>query len=277
MIFSRKTWGRRQRNTATAGHPKFKERIVSIRNPVHGDRPEQVAAAANRFAAELHPLTRLRETLRQRMRLATWRIGIGAVYGLKRAIDLTGAALGTLLLAPVFILTALAIKLEDRGPVFYAQTRVGLHGRTFRMFKFRSMVVDAERLQRKLDAQNESAAGVLFKMRDDPRITRVGRLIRKLSIDELPQLLNVLGGSMSIVGPRPPLPREVEQYTQEERMRLEVKPGITCIWQVSGRSEIDFQGQVRLDLDYIRGRSFLGDIALILRTIPVVLLGKGAY
>ena len=239
--------------------------------------PPAGARAADHFVAELHPVARATATLRRRRRLAVWRIGVSAVYGLKRSIDLAGAAFGTLLLAPVFILTALAIKLEDRGPVFYAQTRVGLHGRNFRMFKFRSMVVDAERLQRKLDAQNESVAGVLFKMRDDPRITRVGRLIRKLSIDELPQLFNVLGGSMSIVGPRPPLPREVEQYTQEERMRLEVKPGITCIWQVSGRSEIDFQGQVRLDLDYIRGRSFLGDIALILRTIPVVLLGKGAY
>jgi lipopolysaccharide/colanic/teichoic acid biosynthesis glycosyltransferase len=250
---------------------------MSKRIPVPGDAPNRNAASANRFAAELNPMSRFRGQLRQRARLATWRVGIRAVYGLKRGIDIAGGALGTLLLSPVFILTALAIKLEDRGPVFYAQTRVGLHGRAFRMFKFRSMVVNAERLQRKLDAQNESAAGVLFKMRDDPRITRVGRLIRKLSIDELPQLFNVLGGAMSIVGPRPPLPREVEQYTQEERMRLEVKPGITCIWQVSGRSEIDFQGQVRLDLDYIRGRSFLGDIGLILRTIPVVLLGKGAY
>lgn len=234
-------------------------------------------AVAGQYSAQLSVAGRISRALRQDVRVLTWRLGVKATYGLKRGLDVAGAALGIVLLSPVWIATALAIVLEDRGPVLYAQTRVGLRGATFRMYKFRSMVVDAEKLQRQLDARNESAAGVLFKMRDDPRITRVGRVIRKLSIDELPQLLNVLGGSMSVVGPRPPLPREVALYSQEERARLAVKPGITCIWQVSGRSEIDFKGQVRLDLDYIRGRSFLGDVALILRTIPVVLLGKGAY
>ena len=145
------------------------------------------------------------------------------------------------------------------------------------MYKFRSMVVNAENLLEKLKEQNESAAGVIFKMKKDPRITKVGAFIRKTSIDELPQLWNVLKGEMSLVGPRPAIPSEVVEYTLDDRRRLDAVPGITCIWQVSGRSTIDFKGQVRLDAQYIESRSFWFDIVLLLKTIPAVLFGKGAY
>jgi lipopolysaccharide/colanic/teichoic acid biosynthesis glycosyltransferase len=204
---------------------------------------------------------------------------IGVVEGsraLKRLTDIVGSAMGLAMLAPIFGITSMAIKLEDRGPVFYAQERVGKWGKVFRMFKFRSMIVDADKIKDELLDQNESG-GVTFKMKRDPRITRVGGIIRKLSIDELPQLYNVLKGDMSLVGPRPPVPREVRQYGLKDRKRLEMIPGITCIWQVSGRSDIDFEGQVRLDIQYLESQSFWGDIVLLLKTIPAVLSGRGAY
>jgi lipopolysaccharide/colanic/teichoic acid biosynthesis glycosyltransferase len=145
------------------------------------------------------------------------------------------------------------------------------------MYKFRSMVINAEMLLEKLKNQNESEAGVIFKMKKDPRITKIGSFIRKTSIDELPQLWNVLKGDMSLVGPRPAIPGEVAEYTLDDRRRLDAVPGITCIWQVSGRSNIDFKGQVRLDTQYIESRSFWYDIVLLLKTIPAVLFGNGAY
>ncbi len=145
------------------------------------------------------------------------------------------------------------------------------------MWKFRSMVVNADALKDKILAQNEMQGGVTFKMKNDPRITRVGKWIRKFSVDELPQLINVLKGEMSLVGPRPPVPREVAQYTVEDRQRLLATPGLTCFWQVGGRSEIDFAGQVRLDVSYIRSESVWLDLKLLVQTVPAVLLGKGAY
>jgi len=175
------------------------------------------------------------------------------------------------------LITAIAIKLEDPGPVFFTQTRVGRFGSTFPFYKFRSMYVDAEARKAELMAQNESGDGVIFKMKNDPRITRVGKFIRRFSIDELPQLLNVLKGDLALVGPRPPVPSEVADYTLEQRKRLHVKPGITCIWQVSGRSDIPFREQVQLDLQYIRSQSLWTDILLLLKTIPAVLFGRGAY
>jgi lipopolysaccharide/colanic/teichoic acid biosynthesis glycosyltransferase len=181
------------------------------------------------------------------------------------------------ILSPVFVLTALCIFLGDPGPVFYAQTRVGVRGRTFKMLKFRSMVVDAEKRLAQLQAVNESAAGVVFKIKSDPRITGLGRFIRRYSVDELPQLLNVLRGDMSLVGPRPPLPAEVALYSLNDRQRLEVVPGITCLWQVSGRSDIDFIGQVKLDRDYIEQQTLSQDLRILLRTIPAVIGAKGAY
>ncbi|KZK74453.1 MAG: glycosyl transferase [Pelodictyon luteolum] len=211
------------------------------------------------------------------MRVYVWEATVRLSYRLKRLLDITVSVAATILLMPVFLITAAAIWIENPGPVLFAQTRVGRNGRHFRFFKFRSMVVNADCMKDQLAAMNESAAGVIFKMKKDPRITKVGRIIRKLSIDELPQLLNVLKGDMSLVGPRPPLPREVAEYTLEERKRLHVMPGITCLWQVSGRSDIPFNEQVLLDMQYIQSSSITNDIALLLRTVPAVLTGRGAY
>jgi lipopolysaccharide/colanic/teichoic acid biosynthesis glycosyltransferase len=198
-------------------------------------------------------------------------------YLLKRVLDTAVSALALIVLLPLFILTAIAIWVENPGPVFYTQVRVGLNGKHFRFYKFRSMVMNADNIKKELAASNESSAGVIFKMKQDPRITKVGKIIRKFSIDELPQLINVLKGDMSLVGPRPPLPSEVAEYTLEERKRLHIIPGITCLWQVSGRSDIPFTDQVRLDMQYIQSASFLNDIILLLKTIPAVLTGRGAY
>ena len=196
---------------------------------------------------------------------------------LKRIMDCVGSGIGLLLLSPLFLLTAILIKRESAGPVLFSQTRIGKDGDEFRCWKFRSMFQDAEQRKQELLQQNEMAGGVTFKMKDDPRITRVGRFIRKASIDELPQLWNVFNGDMSLVGPRPPVPQEVAQYTAHQRQRLAVKPGITCIWQVSGRSDIPFNEQVLLDIEYIQSRSLWLDISLLLRTIPAVLLARGSY
>jgi exopolysaccharide biosynthesis polyprenyl glycosylphosphotransferase len=204
---------------------------------------------------------------------------IGVVKGsraLKRLIDIIASFLALVLLSPVFGLTAMAIKLSSPGPVFFCQKRIGKWGKAFTMYKFRSMVIDADKIKDQLEDQNETG-GVTFKMKRDPRITGVGAIIRKLSIDELPQLYNVLKGDMSLVGPRPPLPREVEQYKLTDRRRLDIVPGITCIWQVSGRSDIEFSGQVALDVQYIESLTLWGDLKILLKTIPAVLSGKGAY
>ncbi len=195
----------------------------------------------------------------------------------KRLFDIIVSALLLLAISPVLIVTMLAIKINSEGNVFFTQERVGLNGRHFWMWKFRSMYIDAEQRKAELFAQNEMTGGVIFKMKRDPRITAVGRFIRRTSIDELPQLWNVLIGDMSLVGPRPALPKEVALYTPYQRQRLSVLPGITCIWQVSGRSEIPFVQQVEMDLQYIATQSFLGDLKLLLKTIPAVFFGKGAY
>jgi lipopolysaccharide/colanic/teichoic acid biosynthesis glycosyltransferase len=195
----------------------------------------------------------------------------------KRFIDCLASGLGLLVLSPVFAVLAIAIKLESPGPVLFSQTRLGQGGTAFRCWKFRSMFVDAEQRKQELLAENEMDGGTTFKMKRDPRITRVGRFIRKASIDELPQLWNVFVGDMSLVGPRPPVPQEVANYTAYDRQRLMVKPGITCIWQVSGRSDIPFEEQVGLDIKYIVGRSLRMDVGLLLRTIPAVLFARGAY
>lgn len=195
---------------------------------------------------------------------------------LKRAFDFAAAATALLLALPLFLLVALAIKLEDRGPVFFRQTRIGDRGAPFGMWKFRSMVVDAEARLAAIRAQSERD-GTCFKMKRDPRITRVGAILRRLSLDELPQLINIVSGDMSVVGPRPALPREVVTYSPDQRERLTGRPGLTCTWQVSGRAEIPFLQQVELDVEYLRSRSFLKDLGLILRTVPAVLTARGAY
>jgi len=195
---------------------------------------------------------------------------------IKRLVDIVASALGLIFLSPLFAVVAIAIVLDNPGPVIFKQKRVGKNGRIFDFYKFRSMVVNAEVLRAELAAANE-ADGPVFKIKHDPRVTRVGRFIRKYSIDELPQLLNVLKGDMSLVGPRPPLPREVEAYGDWEWRRLEVTPGLTCIWQVSGRSNISFDKWMELDIYYIENWSLLLDFKILLQTIPAVLKGSGAY
>lgn len=207
-----------------------------------------------------------------------WAFTIQTSQVLKRLIDISGAVMGLLLLSPVFVMVAICIKATDRGPVLFWQSRVGKWGREFPFPKFRSMVTNAEVMKEKLLACNDhGGTGVTFKMKRDPRVTWIGRVIRRASIDELPQLWCVLKGEMSLVGPRPPVPGEVALYTLADRRRLDVTPGLTCIWQVSGRGEIPFDQQVQLDVDYIESRSFWMDLKLLARTVPAVLLGKGAY
>lgn len=189
---------------------------------------------------------------------------------LKRAIDIICSSIGIILLSPVFIIVAILIKLEDpKGSIFFRQERCGRFTRPFKMLKFRSMVHNAEELLDELQHLNEQT-GPVFKIKEDPRITKVGKFIRKTSIDELPQLFNVLKGEMSLVGPRPPIPREVEQYDEYQLQRLAVKPGLTCYWQVGGRNSIDFDGWVDLDVKYIKERNTLIDIKLIFKTFFVL-------
>lgn len=196
---------------------------------------------------------------------------------LKRLMDGVLAIVGLILLSPLFLLLAIVIKLESPGPILFTQTRIGLCGTKFSCWKFRSMYIDAEMRKQSLIDKNDMCGGTTFKIKNDPRITKTGRFIRKASIDELPQLWNVIAGQMSLVGPRPPVPQEVMKYSAYDKQRLIVKPGITCIWQVSGRSDIPFKDQVRLDIEYIRKRSLWMDFVLLLRTIPAVLLARGAY
>ncbi|MDA8018973.1 MAG: sugar transferase [Thermoanaerobaculia bacterium] len=194
----------------------------------------------------------------------------------KRTLDLTVASIVLIAVLPLLILVALAIKLESPGPIFFRQVRVGRSGRLFQLWKFRSMVVDAESARKKLENKAAMSGGIRFKLKRDPRITRVGYLIRRFSIDELPQLLNVLRGDMSLVGPRPPIPSEVEAYDLTARRRLDCVPGLTCIWQVSGRSLIPFERQVQMDIDYEQHQSLGLDMRLLLQTVPAVLLARGA-
>ena len=194
---------------------------------------------------------------------------------MKRLFDIIASALALWLLMPLFLLVAALIRLTSRGPIFFKQPRAGLHGRAFNMLKFRSMVVDAEERKAALLAANEQT-GPVFKMKHDPRVTGIGRFIRKYSIDELPQLINVLRGDMSVVGPRPPVPHEVARYEAWQRRRLSVRPGLTCIWQVSGRNQISFEDWMYLDMQYIDHWSLARDFNLIFRTVPVVITGRGA-
>ncbi|WP_275299524.1 sugar transferase [Clostridium sp. YIM B02506] len=194
----------------------------------------------------------------------------------KRVIDVLGSMIGIILLSPIFFVVAVLIKIDSKGSVIFSQTRVGKNGKEFKMYKFRSMVVNAEELKKKLLAQNEMS-GPMFKMKDDPRITKIGKFIRKTSIDELPQLINVLKGEMSLVGPRPSLPKEVEKFEPWMRKRLEVKPGLTCYWQVSGRNNIDFNDWMKLDIKYVEERNIYTDIKLIFKTFFVLFGDKNAH
>lgn len=206
-----------------------------------------------------------------------WRLLVASDARLKRAFDIVGSLFALAAISPLWAVLALLIKLEDGGPVIFAQTRVGRFGRLFKMYKFRSMRPDAEARLRELLAHNQHKDGVTFKIKDDPRVTRIGRWLRKFSFDELPQFYNVLIGDMSLVGPRPPVPREVALYALADRRRLLALPGITCFWQIAGRAQIDFHGQVELDVRYIETRTFWTDVAILLKTVPAVLAGTGAY
>jgi exopolysaccharide biosynthesis polyprenyl glycosylphosphotransferase len=194
---------------------------------------------------------------------------------LKKAIDWTGALIGLILSLPIALSAAVAIKLEDGGPIFFKQTRAGRNGRPFTMLKFRTMIANAEELKSRLMDKNEMS-GPVFKMKNDPRITRIGSILRKTSIDELPQFLNVLKGDMSLVGPRPPLPKEVVQYDRWQRRKLAVKPGLTCLWQVNGRNNVDFEDWMKLDLEYIDNWSLWLDTKILVKTVPAVFRREGA-
>jgi exopolysaccharide biosynthesis polyprenyl glycosylphosphotransferase len=196
-------------------------------------------------------------------------------YAVKRLVDIACSATALVLLSPLLVGVAIAIKLTSPGPILFRQQRVGLHGASFNLLKFRSMVADADEMKDKLLALNEQT-GPVFKMKRDPRVTAVGRFIRKFSIDELPQLVNILRGDMTIVGPRPAIPREVAQYRLWQRRRLSVRPGLTCYWQVGGRNAIGFEEWMQLDLRYVDNWSLVEDMKLILATFPVVILGRGA-
>ncbi|MFC1852221.1 sugar transferase [candidate division CSSED10-310 bacterium] len=193
----------------------------------------------------------------------------------KRVIDIIGSLAGLIILSPLFLILTLAIKFNSRGSVFYKQLRLGQNGRKFVMYKFRSMIIEADQMRQNLESENEMH-GPVFKIKNDPRVTRVGKLLRKYSLDEIPQIINVLQGEMSLVGPRPPIPEEVDQYDLWQRRRLSMKPGLTCLWQISGRNKIDFEEWMRLDLEYIDNWSLWLDFWIMMRTIPAILSARGA-
>ena len=190
-------------------------------------------------------------------------------YFIKRLIDIIGSLSGIIVLGPLLLVVALLIKFESKGPIFFSQKRVGLNGKEFEMYKFRSMIVNAEELLDRLKDKNEMT-GPMFKMKNDPRVTRIGRFLRRTSIDELPQLFNVLKGEMSLVGPRPNLSKEVELFSEYHKLKLLAKPGLTCYWQVMGRSSIDFEGWMELDIKYLEERSIWVDLKLIFKTVGLL-------
>jgi lipopolysaccharide/colanic/teichoic acid biosynthesis glycosyltransferase len=245
-------------------------RIESAAEASGGERLALIRAMESRYSRPLPAAKSLGPAFRMFMS--------DTVYpAVKRALDISLVSLLLMVIWPIYALVALLIWLDDPGPVFYSQTRIGKYGKTFPFPKFRSMVRDADKLKDKLLAKNEMTGGITFKMKRDPRIIPIGFVIRKYSLDELPQLWSILKGDLSLVGPRPPVPREVALYTAADRRRLEAVPGLTCIWQVSGRSEIPFPRQVELDVEYLESRSLSLDLRLLLATIPAVLTGKGAY
>ena len=226
------------------------------------------------------PVTKADVTIlkwKQRSRLVFWEMSLRSLFVIKRFVDILVSLTALILLMPLFLVVTVCILIDDGFPVLLMQKRVGLYGREFKLHKFRSMCCGAEKMKKELLDRNESNDGVIFKMKNDPRVTRVGRILRRFSIDEMPQFLNVLIGDLSLVGPRPPLPEEVAKYSLSDRKRLNVKPGLTCLWQIQGRSDIPFDQLVGLDMQYIRSQSLWKDIIIIFKTIPAVLFGRGAY
>ena len=197
-------------------------------------------------------------------------------HSMKRLFDIVAATCGIVILSPLMIIIAVLIKGEDHGPIFYKQVRVGKNGKTFKMYKFRSMLVNADKMLDKLKEQND-VDGPMFKMKYDPRVTKIGHFIRKHSLDELPQFLNVLKGDMSLVGPRPPLPSEVAEYSDYDKQRLYVTPGCTGLWQATERNEVGFNEMVQLDIQYIQRASFMFDLWIIWKTIEIIIKPNGSY
>ncbi len=231
---------------------------------------------ARHYMAARTPWGRLRLKVHFEIQRFLWQWETREGHLLKRAFDISVSLTMLLLLSPLLLVIGLLVKLEDGGPIFFTQTRIGQFGREFKMYKIRSMCLNAEQRLQELLAQNRHGEGVTFKIKDDPRVTKIGRWLRRCSFDELPQIYNVLKGDMSLVGPRPPLPREVKLYSLADRRRLAARPGVTCFWQISGRSEISFSGQVKLDLDYIEHRNFWVDAKILALTLPAVISGRGA-
>lgn len=230
----------------------------------------------HRFSTVQNPLGLWKLNFHVQWKRLSWRLLTASASTAKRLLDIVGSLIFITLLSPLFLTIAILIWLDDRGPILFAQTRVGKWGNEFKMYKFRSMCTNAEALFTAVAGKNQHREKITFKLKDDPRITRVGKWLRRFSLDELPQFFNVLRGDMSLVGPRPPLPREVAHYSLADRRRLAVAPGLTCFWQIGGRSEIDFSGQVKLDVQYIENQSFWVDIKILLATPTAVLTGKGA-
>lgn len=240
------------------------------------DRFEMMEALYRRYgdAGSLHSISKRIRFIRKKY---AWVLVVGTAKFVGRLLDILLSLLVLIPALPLLIAVAVAIKLTDGGPVLFSQTRVGKWGREFQFLKFRSMVIGAEALKETILPQSDHPDSITFKMKNDPRVTWIGRIIRKTSIDELPQVWHVLTGEMSIVGPRPPLPEEVARYTLSDRRRLDVRPGLTCIWQVSGRGDIPFPEQVKLDAEYVESQSLWLDLKILLKTIPAVLSGRGAY
>jgi lipopolysaccharide/colanic/teichoic acid biosynthesis glycosyltransferase len=225
----------------------------------------------------MHYQNRLRSQIFAQAMKMLWLVNNKTPESIKRCLDVVASGLALVALLPVFAAIYLWIKFEDGGPALFWQLRIGKHGRPFAFPKFRSMIVNAEAKLAQIREQNQHGDTITFKMKEDPRITRVGKVLRRLSLDEAPQLWCVLKGDMSLVGPRPALPSEVAKYSLEARRRLDVTPGLTCIWQVSGRSNLSFPIQCKLDMDYIEQQSLSLDLKLLAKTVPAVLTGKGAY
>jgi exopolysaccharide biosynthesis polyprenyl glycosylphosphotransferase len=262
------SWSTRDKRLIDVGRPTVaSEPLLGLGGS--GGEAAFVEVSTNEVV-DFQPLSKPSTALGGLLGASLWQLAI------KRAMDIVGSLLLLVLVAPLLVIFACAIAFTSPGPVLFRQERVGRDGRPFTMFKFRSMYDRAHEERENHHHMNE-ATGPVFKIREDPRTTSVGRLIRRTSIDELPQLVNVLLGEMSLVGPRPPLPEECEQYGEREMGRLLVKPGITCNWQVSGRSDLDFDTWVTLDLDYINTWTLRQDVALLLKTVPAVFTGKGAY
>ncbi len=246
--------------------------INATKDPKDASRQRLMAELQHRYAAR--PLTKQLHFIRKKY---AWLLVVNGARAAKRGMDMAASLILLIILSPLLALTALLIKMTDFGPVFFNQIRIGRYGREFTAYKFRSMIIDADKLVEDVVKMSHHENSISYKVKKDPRVTWIGRIIRKASIDELPQLWNVFKGDMSLVGPRPHVHREVDQYTLDERKRLDVVPGITCIWQISGRADIAFPEQFQLDLEYIRSQSLWTDIKILLKTIPAVISARGAY